>query len=138
MSQENVEIIRKFIADRNRGVIDLARFRPDVEWHALAETVTPGVYRGHEAVRAYFAEVDQEWETRHFEIEELVDAGKDKVVAVVHTKARGKRSGANVEIHLSYLSVFRDGLVASVHSYRSREEALEAVGLSKQGAHADS
>ena len=36
------------------------------------------------------------------------------------------------------MSKYRDGKIVEVREYRTREEALEAVGLSEQDAHADS
>jgi ABC-type branched-subunit amino acid transport system substrate-binding protein len=37
-----------------------------------------------------------------------------------------------------YIAQVRDGAIQRVVMYQEREDALEAVGLSEQGAHADS
>ena len=130
MSQENVEIIRKAIEDSGRdGFFDFATVHPDVEWHALTESVAAGDHRGHDGLRAFLADYSQDWESIRLEVDRLIDAGEDKVVAFVRLKARGKRSGASVERPLAYLCTFRDGLIASVHTYETRAEALAAAGL---------
>jgi hypothetical protein len=60
---------------------------------------------------------------------ELIDAGKNQVVAVIRISGRAKLSG--VETDLTYAAVYgiRDGRVARGREYATRDEALEAAGL---------
>ena len=51
------------------------------------------VYRGREEVVHNFREFTASFEYYRFEIEELRDAGGDKVTAVLREQARGKASG---------------------------------------------
>jgi ketosteroid isomerase-like protein len=44
-------------------------------------------------------------------------------------------SGAGVSDTYVFVYKLRDGLVVEVWEYRTKEEALEAVGLSEQDAH---
>jgi len=48
--------------------------------------------------------------------------------------------GSGISVNEAYVFVIRvrDGLVVEGWEYRTMEEALEAVGLSEQDAHADS
>ena len=50
--------------------------------------------------------------------------------------ARGR--GVHLDQHTYAVEEFRDGKVLRMRTYASRREALEAVGLSEQDAHADS
>src|SRR5439155_5621728 len=75
-----------------------------------------------------------------FEVLELIDAG-DHVIAstVLHAVLHGQGS-ASAGVSDTYVFVFklRDGLVVEGWEYRTKQEALEALGLSEQDAHADS
>jgi ketosteroid isomerase-like protein len=74
------------------------------------------------------------------EVLELIDAG-DRVIAstVSHTLLHGQTSAGGADVNAAYVFVFklRDGLIVEGWEYRTKEEALEAVGLAEQDAHAD-
>ena len=76
-----------------------------------------------------FGEID-------FEVEKLIDAG-DQVLAVIREREIGRASGVPVES--THLAVWRlaDGKVARMQIFDDRQQALEAVGLSEQDAHAE-
>jgi ketosteroid isomerase-like protein len=93
--------------------------------------------RGHDEVRAYMASLREDWETFHHEPEEFFDAG-DKVVAFLHTYARGRSSGVDVEVPVAHVLTFESGRCLGYVSYHDRVEGLEVAGLSEQDAHADS
>ncbi len=60
-------------------------------------------------------------------------------MTVVRFEAKGKQSGAEVELpFLTNVMELEDGLVVEFNNYYSLEEALETAGLSEQDAHADS
>ena len=46
-------------------------------------------------------------------------------------RGRGKQSGANVSWHVWQVGTVRDGKVVQAQGFTSRDEALEAVGLSE-------
>ena len=75
------------------------------------------------------------WE--HFEIErvriegeELLDAA-DQVVAVTSLHAVPKRGQQEMTFHIVEVFTIRDGLLAKRRPYSTRNEALEAAGLSE-------
>ena len=52
---------------------------------------------------------------------------------------RGRSTGIEVPFGKhAWVATFRDGLIIHQKLYMSQSEALEAVGLSEQDAHADS
>jgi ketosteroid isomerase-like protein len=141
MSQENVERIRAtfeaFIAgDRDFGA---GLLHPDVEWDST-DFEAPGigdVYHGIEGVREFWREWLAAWEAVQFDYQ-MVDAG-DSVVVLLDQRMRGRSTGIELPLgKYAHIYTFRDGLVVHWKVYMSQSEALEAVGLSKQGAHADS
>jgi ketosteroid isomerase-like protein len=78
------------------------------------------------------------WEGFEDDLEELIDAG-DHVISVVTSRGRGRASGVEVEwAGNAGVWTIRNGKVVRVVWFSSRKDALEAVGLSEQDAHADS
>ena len=61
----------------------------------------------------------------------MIDAGEDKVVAVVRISGRAKLSGVETDLTYAALCTIRDGKVARGREYWTRDEALEAAGLSE-------
>ena len=66
----------------------------------------------------------------HVEADEVIDAG-DEVVVVARQTSRGKASGAAVVNHLVLVWGVRRGKVTYLDAYRTKTEALAAVGLSE-------
>jgi hypothetical protein len=96
-----------------------------------------GVYHGTVSVRRFWREWLSAWETVQFEYQ-LVDAG-DSVVVLLDQWMRGRSTGIELPLgKYAHIYTFRDGLVVHWKVYMSQSQALEAVGLSEQDAHADS
>jgi hypothetical protein len=75
--------------------------------------------------------------TLQFEYE-LVDA-RDRIVVLLDLRMRGRSTGMEVAVgKFAFVTTFRDGLIVGSKVYTSQSEALEAVALSEQDAHADS
>ena len=131
MSQENVEIVRASLDARNRGDWEALRavFASDCEFdYSRSKGLSPGVYRGSEAVMRMVDEYSEVFEEFGWEPDEFIDAG-DAVVVPGRFYSRGKGSGVEtgawgVEVHWLV-----DGKVVRWRLCQDRAEALEAVGL---------
>jgi ketosteroid isomerase-like protein len=131
MSQENVEIVRQLYEALNRDDVDgfLQLCAPGFEVRDLPELPDPSVAVGHDAVRAWWDQMfDDAFDELRFDPEEFIDAG-DRVVVVNHGTARGRGSGADVEMHFSSVWTLTNGKAVKLASYSDRAEALEAAGL---------
>ena len=138
MSQENVEIARRWNAAYNRRDREtlFALTASDFEWRSIFLTVE-SVFRGHEGLDAYFEAIDDAYERFVVQADEFMDAGA-AVLVVTHVEWRGKESGAEGTMPLLVAAWLRAGEVFRIETFTDRSEALEAVGLSEQDAHADS
>jgi ketosteroid isomerase-like protein len=147
MSRENVERWRAQIEVTRAGTSEIDReamltkigelWDPEIEWDTSEGPVldVSGVYRGIEGARQWFREWFAAWETLEFEYE-LVDAG-ERVVMLIDLRMRGRSTGIEVPLGKhAWVATFRDGLIVRQKLYMSQSEALEAVGLSEQDAHA--
>ena len=140
MSQENVEVVRKGIDAWNQhdAGLWLSYAAPDVEWMpAGPAAVERTVYRGHDEVASGFAAVWQTWDLFQFEEAQIRDLG-DSVLWLGRVKMRGSASQIPLDQEFAVHTRLRDGQVITVRAFLAWREALEAVGLSEQDAHADS
>jgi ketosteroid isomerase-like protein len=130
MSEENVTAAKRIYEARNRGDIDavLAECDPDVTWHPHLATLGGHPIQGHDEVRAYMVSLRDDWQTFRHEPEEFFDAG-DKVVAFLHTYARGRGSGVDVDVSVAHVLTFEGGRCLGYVSYHDRAEALKVAGL---------
>jgi ketosteroid isomerase-like protein len=138
MSQENVEIVRRaFLSGRDwEGMLELVD--PDVELHGTVGGLEEGhVSRGADQIRQRFEAEDNEvWDEHRIEPVRFIDAG-DRVV-VLHREYQRSKGGVELVIDTASILDLRDGRIVRMQGYMNPDEALEAVGLSEQDAHADS
>ena len=137
MSRENVEIVRGVYAAVAQGDTEavLAAYDPDIEWDfsgsPFRDVVNHGVYQGHGGLRSFIRErTDEAWRQIEDHLDELIDAG-DHVVTVVTSRGRGLASGAEVELTHAGVWTVRGGKIVRVAWVRTRDEALDAVGLAR-------
>ena len=131
MSQENVDVVRRSFEAINRWDIDglLELYDPDIQFLPLTGTrVESGGYVGHSGVRNYFEEVADIWEELHPYADDFRTVGSD-VVVLGGCAVRGRGSGAETDTPMAWVVTVRNGKVTSHRGYRTRAEALEAVGL---------
>jgi ketosteroid isomerase-like protein len=130
MSRANVAAAKRIYEARNRGDADavLAEFAPGATWYPHLATLGGHPIQGHDGIRAYMASLREDWIGFRHEPEEFFDAG-DKVVAFLHTYARGRGSGADVEVPVAHVLTFEDGKCTGYVSYHDRQKALRVAGL---------
>jgi ketosteroid isomerase-like protein len=138
MSQENVDLVRAAIDAWNRGDRDgtLKDAAPSFEFD-FSRSMGPGrgVY-SLDQMGQYFRELTEAWEDLRLEPGEFIEAGEQ--VVMPNTLYVQGRDGIKVQASSALVWTIRDGRVAHLCFYQERREALEAVGLSEQDAHAGS
>jgi ketosteroid isomerase-like protein len=134
MAQENVDLVRDAAAAFNREDVDawLEYLADDID-HRAAEGALDdrGPMHGKDAVRAYAQDWLDMFDDFKSELVELIDAGEDQVVAVVRNSGRAKLSGVETDVTYAVVYTIRDGKVARGREYWTKEQALEAAGLSE-------
>jgi ketosteroid isomerase-like protein len=139
MSQENVELVRRAIGAWNRrdlkAWLDLFHPEAELDW-SRSHGPLQAVYRGHAGIQSFSDEFWTTFETFQIEAHEFVDGGSEIVVPnTAHARAR-----QDVEVVAKTTIVFtlENGQITCFRMFQERGEALKAVGLSGQDAHADS
>ena len=138
MSQENVELVRRSYEAFNRRDLDafLSLMDEDVEVVSRINVIEGGLH-GHEGVRQWWQSWLDVWPDYELEIVETQDLGDVTLTAL---RARGHGAGSDVPFRDTawQLGRWRNGKCVFWQVFNSRQEALQAAGLSEQDAHADS
>jgi ketosteroid isomerase-like protein len=121
MSQENVEIVRSFLAVELDEALTYAD--PGIVWNPVEESSA----QGHEAVRASTERWKSEWDDYELIPEGFVDLG-DRVVATVRFRARGRASGVEVDARLYDVYTLRDGKIVRMDQSRTGPKLWKPPG----------
>ena len=133
MSEENVEVVRRNHDAYSRGDLDgwLDLWAPDavVDW-SNSRGPEAGVYRGRSEIRRGAERFRDAFEEVRSEIDDPVEIEEGLVLVENITSLRG-RDGIEVQARSGWLFTVREGVVTSLTLYQSKQEALEAAGLSE-------
>ena len=133
MSRENVEVVRAIYEAWSDNRSAAPFIERDLEYINPPEAVEPGTRIG----RKYLAAVRDVYPDFRIQTEQFIDAGDD-VVVMATIRGRGLRSQAVAEQRQAYVWTLRNGKAIRFRWFNDPRQALEAVGLSEQDAHADS
>ena len=149
MSQENVEVVRRYfeaterafaaywqvprsVADSVRaGEVDpeiadaMRHLHPNIEWKSALIGITT---RGYEGTARGVDQVLDAAQDYRIKVPEVTDLGNDQVLAVVQLAMKGKASDIDVNTTIFSLVTVEDGLIIRMDEYLERDEALEAAG----------
>jgi ketosteroid isomerase-like protein len=154
MSQENVQVIRSFYEALDRFFDaywnepqSLARaFRagslfpeagemlayehPELEWKPWSGR-TFGTFRGHLELMEAWDDWLEQADAYRVNLEEVIDAGDDRVLAIVTLDYTAKITKIRVTARVFTVYTVRERLIVRVAEYSDRAEALETLGLSE-------
>jgi ketosteroid isomerase-like protein len=122
MSQENVEVVRRFLLLGVDEALTLAD--PDIVWNPAEEAAT----HGHDAVRDSLVRWKSEWDDYELVPEEFDDMG-DRVIVAVRLRGRGRGSGVEVDARFYDVYTVHQGKIIRMDQFTQRSEALEDVAL---------
>jgi ketosteroid isomerase-like protein len=131
MSQENVEIVRRFIEARNahdRAAM-ASYLHEDAVFHSAVTDVVGETFHGRDRIIGVFDQWEEDWSDLRWEVDEYIDVDDHRVVTLHRVIATGRASGIETVRELGGVIDIRDGLVVRQWIYLDRNEALEAAGL---------
>ena len=133
MSEENVGLVRS-VWDVNvtQGVAAVLPYiTEDCVFEDFPELPDHAVYVGREGALEIYRHFREMWGELVQEPVEFIDAGDDLVVAVIAMRGRGKGSGAPLHAQAVWVHELRAGKVARMRAFTTKEQALQAAGLSE-------
>ena len=132
MSQENVEVVRRFVealvSGRDWQPV-LADLDDDVEIDDLDISLDTQRYRGHDGFRKWIADWSDSWASWRIQDVEVRPAGEDRLIALFVMFVKGQGSGIDLSRHDALVCTLRAGKIAKLVYYNDQQEALQAVGL---------
>jgi ketosteroid isomerase-like protein len=134
MSQENVEVVRRYVEAFNRADVEACVELSDPQTEAdVSRAAGPyaGIYRGAEAIRGLLESYFEAWEPLRWEPRSFMEPEDGCVVMPFHASGRGKGSGIEVDAQAAAIWTVRDGKISRMQLFPTERAALEAVGLSE-------
>jgi uncharacterized protein len=130
MSEENVEIVRRYYAAWNSGGLDAARafWSDDFEWHDAPGMPDSGVYRGAEAAAAHFRDLNEVLGTMEVHLDRVLPAG-DEVFVLLHVHLDAPRGDLALDGPIFETVRLEDGKISRIRLFLDERTALEAAGL---------
>jgi ketosteroid isomerase-like protein len=100
----------------------------EVEWVNPHDAVEPGSRQGADSFLAAVASVFEGWEESVFEIERVIDRGRD-VIALGRLRTRGRATGIEATRPHGEIWTFDAGKVARMCWFNTHAETLAAAGV---------
>jgi ketosteroid isomerase-like protein len=110
-------------------LFDSGTFAPDAEFIPDYAPGLRSVYRGREGFVDFMRTWSEDFDDWSIRPERIIDVDDDRVVVLVHQRATGKGSGAQVDLHMAFLYQLEEGRVIRMQTFIDPAEAFKAVGL---------
>jgi ketosteroid isomerase-like protein len=133
MSQENVEIVRRFWGAWERGDLQavFALYDPAIVWvQHSGPFEMHGTYLGHDGVRRAWRDWLVSFKTLEVHADTFIDAGESVIVGW-RMSGEGKASEVPVDLPGWSIHTLRNGRLIRVDVFSTEAEALDALGLSE-------
>jgi ketosteroid isomerase-like protein len=137
MSQENVEALGQALTPWFERGYDAEVFAteavdPELEWDISAYPLPdwPNRGSGRDAFQRHIANYVAGWRDYRAEIREVLDGGEE-IVVVLHETVSMTDGAADLDRDLHSVWTVRDAVVVRLRVFKTRDEALEAAGLSE-------
>ncbi len=125
----NVELVRSSLRHWGKtGEPAWAICREDAEVHDH-DILDAGEYRGRDGFDAWMADWSAAWSSFEMIVDDVIDAGSERVIVLVRMKATGRGSSVSVEREDALVYELRGGLISRLDYFNNREQALAAAGL---------
>jgi ketosteroid isomerase-like protein len=129
VSRANVDVVgRSFEAFNARDVNELVGLStPDCEWFPFRAQLEGIVYRGHDGIRRFVSDIDDDWEG--YQVDPLEFHGRGERVAVVGQVRAVGRGSVDIDSIAGFVFELSCGRIRHVTSHSSPEAARQAVGV---------
>jgi ketosteroid isomerase-like protein len=134
MSRENVAAVEAAYEALARGGLDqfIEHWTDDLDHRSIEGAPDDrGPIHGRNAMRAYVQDWIDLFDNFRIEPVELIDAGGNRVVAVLRFGGRTRRGAVDTDQTMGAVFEIRDGKIARGREYGTRNQALDAAGLSE-------
>lgn len=96
-------------AEWNQGRRDFDDVREDVELHTMFASVHGVPYQGHEGMRRWMDDIDEQFEEWQLQADRWETVGEERYVAIGRVIAKGRSSGVEIDWPLTWLFELEGG-----------------------------
>jgi len=124
--------IQSWNANEREGF--LAQLHPQATWSSAIKRQVEGgegLYRGREEIGRFWDEWHAVWDELKIIVSEISSPSDGCVFAWGALRGSGMASGAGTERPFGWVFQIEDGVIREIRAYLTRDEALEAAGLSE-------
>jgi len=146
MSEENVEVVRRYYARRYYGerseapetfAAEASAFwESDGDYYPVRSSPEARPCHGRGEIVAFFDEYRAAWDAYRYEIKDVRAIADDRVLVLGHVSAEGRASGMPVEGDLNHCCWLRHGRFIRVEDHLTLRGALHALGLGGESVEA--
>jgi ketosteroid isomerase-like protein len=133
VSQENVDLTRSSFEAFERGDVDWMQSQCTSDVVIVQPPDVPDAksYEGSSAIAQAIDDWPKQWEDFRLEVTEIIDVSDDLLISVTRHTGRGRTSGIELDFEVFYVHHVRDGKLARLEMFLSREQALQAAGTAQ-------
>ena len=107
----------------------LTHIHPEVVYDITRNSPEGAIFHGHEGLREGLLLWLDTWDDYWVEIDEVIDAGADRVVVAARQGGRGRETGADVTTDVAWIYTIRDGMIVRIETHPSKDAALAAAAV---------
>jgi ketosteroid isomerase-like protein len=128
---DRAELVRQAFERWNSGdrEVDFDTIDREVELHGILASTRGVPYRGHEGVRQWLADIDEQFEGWEIWVDEMRELDDERVLAFGGIRMVGRGSGIELDQPVAWLFAFRAGKIVRYQAFRDRAETLQAAGI---------
>src|SRR5215207_3409465 len=117
MSQENVALVRRAFEAFNARDVDglVSMAAEDSEWLPFRAQLEGIVYRGHEGIRQFVSDMDEDWEAFRIDPLEFHDS-RERVAVIGRVSALGQ-SGVEIDSVAGFVFELQRGRIRRIISH---------------------
>ncbi len=131
MSQENVEIVRRWGEAIERGEFAEALWAPDLEIVNAKGWALEATYHGHEGLRRWWSDLEEAFSDFAMRVEEISPVDGENFLTVQRFIGHFRQTGIRFDAPWASVVTVKGGRITRAVGYMSKRLALEAVGLSE-------
>ncbi|HKO26705.1 MAG TPA: nuclear transport factor 2 family protein [Solirubrobacteraceae bacterium] len=122
------ELVRRANERWNAGDRDVREEEVDPECE-VHSAMTGSLYRGHDGVRSWMQEIDEQFGTWRTRFDEFVEAPEERLLVLGAIQFRGRGSGIELEVPVAWLFEFRGDAILRMTTFATYDEARRAAGV---------
>ena len=127
----NVDALKEGYEAFARGDLDgaTATFSDNIRWENPEAPQVPnsGVTEGKDAVKQFFGELGNYWESFDLTPDEFIESG-DTIVVLSHSQSKGKETGKEVRLPWVHVWRYSGGEVTEVQALTDTALSADALG----------